>query len=32
MTKKPRTLSILDGITGILLSAATGLVFFFAPV
>ncbi|MGB2964046.1 MAG: cytochrome c biogenesis protein CcsA [Anaerolineales bacterium] len=32
MTKKPRILSILDGITGILIAAATGLVFFFAPV
>ena len=32
MMKKPRTLSILDGITGILIFVATGLVFFYAPV
>jgi heme exporter protein C len=32
MLKKPITLIILDGITGIMVAAAAGLVFIYAPV
>lgn len=32
MTKKPRFLSILDGLSGLMILIAAGLVFFYAPV
>ncbi len=32
MTKKPRLLSILDGLSGLMILVAVGLVFFYAPV
>lgn len=32
MTKKPRFLSILDGLSGLMILVAAGLVFFYAPV
>ncbi len=32
MTKKPHLLSILDGLSGLMILTAAGLVFFYAPV